>query len=87
MAIPITADMRWSADFMCETRSTYRNDYKVFFPTKETDMIYSWKWFSTIATAHKMSRKWIGVDWRPRYISKTRMDTKINGDKTGGFKK
>lgn len=40
---------------------------------------------STIATAHKMGRKWIGVELGEHAYSlcKTRMDNVINGDKTG----
>lgn len=40
---------------------------------------------STIATAHKMNRKWIGVELGEHAytLCKTRMDNVINGDKTG----
>lgn len=40
---------------------------------------------STIATAHKMNRKWIGIELGDHAYSlcKTRMDNVINGDKTG----
>ena len=40
---------------------------------------------STIATAHKMRRNWVGVELGDHAYSlcKTRMDNVINGDKTG----
>lgn len=40
---------------------------------------------STIATAHKMGRKWIGVEFGEHAytLCKVRMDNVINGDKTG----
>ena len=40
---------------------------------------------STIATAHKMGRKWIGVELgnHAYTLCKVRMDNVINGDKTG----
>ena len=40
---------------------------------------------STVATAHKMGRKWIGVELGDHAYSlcKVRMDNVINGDKTG----
>ena len=40
---------------------------------------------STIATAHKMNRKWIGVELGDHAytLCKVRMDNVINGDKTG----
>lgn len=40
---------------------------------------------STIATAHKMNRKWVGVEFGEHAytLCKVRMDNVINGDKTG----
>ncbi len=40
---------------------------------------------STIATAHKMQRKWIGIEFGEHAytLCKVRMDNVINGDKTG----